>query len=167
MICYKRMSQLADCINSSSRRLSILVANSLAICIAASLTGCTLAPDYQSQDPEIVRIIGESEQLFEQSDRCDPFSCTDHFRVISVERLSTPVAFANTGAAGLSVSPFSALSRYSRVGIIESSTRLRSSSTLRKFICSQGDFLILMSRSNWFHMPVESIRLCYHVTSGS
>lgn len=147
--------------------------------------------DVQVSDPLERTLIQESKNVFELTDRCDPLQCLDHFQAVRIERLTQPLTLTDTGAAGItSIRPasgtFTPQSVYSytltgsrvipplererskqpshRLGILESSERLKQQPMpFRKYVCRTGDYLVMLMRRNLMYIPIETIRLCYHM----
>jgi hypothetical protein len=111
--------------------------------------------DARVTDETSIRVLRKSKELFEKTDRCDPFPCFDNFQIISIEKLEEPVYLANTCAAKLCV----------RDMIIESSKVLKGKNVEKKEVCQKGNYLVTLRQRKLFIWPVDDIRLCFFTHS--
>lgn len=156
--------------NSNQSRLLISLLALAGLCMAAgiiSFAWITYARTHfvehaQVSDQMSQTIIQESTDIFVLTDRCDPFPCNDRFQVIAIEHLATPLPMANTGAA--KISGPSDVNR-SGIKLIESSEYLREQQETKEYICQKDDYLVSIKQRNWFYLPIDSIRICYHITT--
>lgn len=163
------MSNYSNSPKRCTTALIILVLTPLSLFVVSCVIGQAyeVLQDVEVPDERGSRIIQESKNLFELSDRCDPFPCLDHFQVMSIESLNEPLTLRHTGAAGMSVQPPTDKPRVTGVTIIESSILLHRHPESKEYTCRPGDYLVLITRRNMLYLPTDSIRLCYGLGSSS